>query len=168
MELVRVGLAWNPSRGRRRLGRLRPPVDLDLAAILLAGGDPVEVVYHEHLTSNDGAVRLLGDSIDGSAPGDDETITADLTRIDDSITEIAILVTCSSGQTFGEIIDAHCRILDAAGAEITDCPLAPATATGMVVGSFIRMADWGFREIAAAVSATHPVEALPQLPNLLA
>ncbi len=168
LEFARVGLSWDPARGRRWYGARRPAVDLNAAAILLHGTDPVEVVYHQQLTSTDGAVRLLGDSVNGEDEGDDEIITLDLSRVRAEVNAIAVVVTCYSGQTFADIENPRCRVVDAGGTEFAGYDLPAGRDTGMIVGIFTRTeGDWTFREIAAGITAAHPVEALPQLAPLL-
>ncbi|OXR42771.1 General stress protein 16U [Nocardia cerradoensis] len=168
VEFATVGLGWDPAHGRRWFGARRTAIDLNAAAVLLAGDNPVEVVYHQQLISADGAVRLLGDSVNGEDEGDDEIITVDLTRVRPEITAVAVVVTCYSGQTFADIDNARCRVTGADGTVLADRELGAGGDTGMVVGVFRRERDgWEFREIAAGITAAHPVEALPHLAGLL-
>ncbi|MCC3315448.1 TerD family protein [Nocardia africana] len=168
VEFATVGLGWDPTRGRRWFGARRTAIDLNAAAVLLAGDDPVEVVYHQQLISADGAVRLLGDSVNGEDEGDDEIITLDLTRVRPEITAVAVVVTCYSGQTFADIDNARYRVTAGDGTVIVDRELGTDGDTGMVVGIFRRgRHGWDFHEIAAGITAAHPVEALPHLAALL-
>ena len=168
LEFARVGLSWDPAHGRRWYGARRTAVDLNVAAILLRAADPVEVVYHQQLISADGAVRLLGDSVNGEDEGDDEIITLDLSRIRAEVSAVAVVVTCYSGQTFADIENPRCRVVDAAGTEFAGYDLPAGRDTGMIVGIFLRTAGgWTFREIATGITAAHPVEALPHLAPLL-
>lgn len=168
VEFATVSLGWDPARGRRWFGARRTAIDLNAAAVLLAGDDPVEVVYHQHLISADGAVRLLGDSVNGEDEGDDEIITLDLTRVRPEITGVVVVVTCYSGQTFTEVENARCRVTAGDGIVLADRDLGAGGDTGMVVGVFRRERHgWEFREIAAGIAAAHPVEALPHLAALL-
>ncbi|WP_063001478.1 TerD family protein [Nocardia mikamii] len=168
VEFATVGLGWDPAHGRRWFGARRTAIDLNAAAVLLAGDHPVEVVYHQQLISADGAVRLLGDSVTGEDEGDDEIITLDLTRVRPEITAVAVVVTCYSGQTFADIDNARCRVTGADGTVLADRELGVGGDTGMVVGVFRReRRGWEFREIAAGITAAHPVEALPRLAGLL-
>ncbi len=168
LEFARVGLSWDPARGRRWFGARRAAVDLNVAAILLRGDQPVEVVYHQQLTSADGAIRLLGDSVNGEDEGDDEIITLDLSRVRAEVSAIAVVVTCYSGQTFADIENPRCRIVDAAGIEFASYDLPAGRDTGMIAGIFRRTVDgWAFDEISTAITAAHPVETLPYLIPLL-
>ncbi|WP_227983933.1 TerD family protein [Nocardia spumae] len=168
LEFARVGLSWDPAHGRHWYGPRRSAVDLNASAVLLSGATAAEVVYHQQLISTDGAVRLLGDSVNGEDDGDDEIITLDLTRVRAEITAIAVIVTCYSGQTFADIDNGRCRILDAAGTELSGRDLPASGDTGMIVGLFTRTADgWHFREKVVGIEAAHPVEALPHLTPLL-
>lgn len=162
-----MALGWDPSQGRRWFHRGgNNAIDLNAAALLCGADRILDVVYHEQLLSQDGAVRHLGDSTDGEGEGDDESIFADLTRLTPEVTTVIFLVTSYSGQTFGEIENAFCRVLDPiADAEIIRYDLsAGGTYTGLVVGSVFRAADeWQFRPIGEGIQAGHPVEAVPHL-----
>ncbi|MEV5652165.1 TerD family protein [Nocardia sp. NPDC052254] len=167
LEFARVGLSWDPAHGRRWYGARRAAVDLNLAAVLLRGADAVEVVYHQQLISADGAVRLLGDSVNGEDEGDDEIITLDLSRIRPEVDTVAVLVTCYSGQTFADVDHPRCRIVDAVGTALADHDLSTRGETGLIAGIFRRGDEWTFRAADTAITAAHPVEALPYLTPLL-
>ncbi|AHH16162.1 putative stress response protein [Nocardia nova SH22a] len=168
LEFARVGLSWDPAHGRRWYGARRAAVDLNVAAVLLSDTEPLEVVYHQQLISADGAVRLLGDSVTGEDEGDDEIITLGLSRIRPEVNAVAVVVTCYSGQTFADVANPRCRIVDGAGAALADHDLSARAETGMIAGIFRRTGDgWTFRAVATGITAAHPVEALPQLPPLL-
>ncbi|MBF6328047.1 TerD family protein [Nocardia transvalensis] len=168
LDHVMFGLGWSPIERRRRFGRRTTEVDLNAAAVLCRGREPVEVVYHEQLGSADGAVRLHGDNLTGEGGGDDEAITVDLTRLSDSITTVVFLVTSYTGRPLNRV-PAACRLVDgSSGAELHRLALSACPHTGMVVAALIRTADgWQFHPIAASVPARHPVDALPTLPSHL-
>ncbi|MFF0501147.1 hypothetical protein ACFYU5_32440 [Nocardia aobensis] len=82
--------------------------------------------------------------------------------------EVRLMSGCYSGQTFADIDNARCRVTRADGTVLADRELGAGGDTGMVVGVFRRERHgWEFREVAAGISAAHPVEALPHLTGLL-
>ncbi len=128
LTAVRMGLGWR-SAPRRGLFRSRTrEIDLDASAVLFADQNPVDVVFFQHLVSNDGSLRHTGDNLVGGAGqgGDDEAILVDLARVPVHIDQIVFLVNSFTGQTFAEVQDAFCRLVD----ETTGQELARYTLTG--------------------------------------
>ncbi len=168
VDSLAMGLGWDAPRWRL-FGARPAAIDLNGAALLFDGEQLVEVVYHEHLASADGAVRLHGDNLTGDGPGDDEILTIDLARLPGRISGIALLVTCYTGQTFDEIRNGFCRVLDRrSGAEIVRHTLLRGPHTGMIMGLVLRTsAGWQYCEIAEGITAHHPIEALPHLTRYL-
>ncbi|MEV0295217.1 TerD family protein [Nocardia sp. NPDC050710] len=166
LAFVTMGLGWDPVGGRW-LGGGKPDIDLNAAAVLFAGESLVDVVYHEQLMSEDGSVRLLGDSTTGAGEGDDEVITVDLTRLTPTVTAVIFIVTSYSGQPFEQIGNAFCRLVDGMnGIEFARYELDGGHgATGFVMGTLTRSPRglWQYRPIAETMQAKHPVEAVPQL-----
>ncbi|CAM3646500.1 hypothetical protein SPPR111872_12450 [Sphingobacterium prati] len=62
-----------------------------------------------------------GDNLTGDGDGDDEQIIVDLAKIEDTATEICIVITIhdagSRGQNFGQVRNSFMRILDTASNE---------------------------------------------------
>ncbi|WP_157129326.1 TerD family protein [Nocardia amamiensis] len=171
LDYVRMALGWDPVRPRRRWFAARPAeIDLNAAALLFAADRLVDVVYHEQLSSNDGAVRHHGDSMTGEGKGDNEVITVDLTRIPPQVTTLIFLVTSYSGQTFDQIDNAFCRLVDKAGHEIARYDLSGGGShTGLVMGKLARaQSEWRFEAVGSPIRAQHPIEAIPQLTDIIA
>ncbi|WP_245649812.1 TerD family protein [Nocardia shimofusensis] len=167
LSLVTLGLGWDPA-DRARWTRGRKRIDLNAAAMLFAGHQLVDVVYHEQLFSQDGAVRLLGDSTDGEGDGDDEIITVDLTRITPVVTAVVFLMTSYTGQTMDEVQNSYCRLVDGVTGEVFAHYVLKDPAHGFLAGELVRgEAGWQYREIATAIDAQHPVEAIQQLDQYL-
>ncbi|MGK8557045.1 TerD family protein [Nocardia gipuzkoensis] len=165
LDHVTIALGWDPATPSRWFSR-RKDIDLNAAALLFAADRLVDVVYHERISSADGSVRLHGDSITGEGDGDDEVITADLTRIPSEVTTVLFLVTCYTGQTFEQIDNAYCRVIDSvADTQIARYDLTGGgDHTGLVLGR-VRRTDgvWHFDTVGKGVRARHPVEAVPLL-----
>ncbi|MEU2035860.1 TerD family protein [Nocardia amamiensis] len=169
LEHLRMALGWDPVR-RSLFGSNAKDIDLNAAALLFAEDRIADVVYHQQLNSRDGSVRHFGDSTTGEGKGDNEVIVVDLTRIPPQITTIIFLVTSYTGQTFDQIENAFCRVVDTvSGDEIARHDLSADTShTGLVMGKVSRTrASWRFEPIGEAVRAQHPVEAIPQMTRFL-
>ncbi|WP_330230339.1 TerD family protein [Nocardia sp. NBC_00508] len=170
LQFIRMALGWDPVR-RRGFGMRDRDIDLNASALVFAADRIMDVVYHEQLISRDGAVRHLGDSTTGEGKGDNEVITVDLTRLSEQATSMIFLVTSYSGQPFGQIDNAFCRMVDGASdTEIARYDLsAHGENTGMVMGRVLRTSGgWQFESICEGIRAQHPVEAVPQLAAFLA
>src|SRR5690606_3816409 len=89
-------------------------IDLDASAVLFAGNEPADVVFFQHLVSDDGSVRHTGDNLVGGAGqgGDDESILVDLARLPAHVDQVAFTVNSFTGQTFAEVQNAFCRLVD--------------------------------------------------------
>ncbi|MFF2809807.1 TerD family protein [Streptomyces sp. RGM 3693] len=115
LSVVRMGLGWQAARRKGFLARLTArEIDLDASAVLFAGQQPVDVVFFNHLVSDDGSVRHTGDNLVGGAGqgGDDESILVDLERVPVHVDQIVFTVNSFTGQTFQEVENAFCRLLD--------------------------------------------------------
>jgi tellurium resistance protein TerZ len=128
LSAVRMGLGWQAAP-RRGLFRSRTrEIDLDASAVLFAEKQPMDVVFFRHLVSDDGSVRHTGDNLVGGAGqgGDDEAILVDLQRVPVHVDQIVFTVNSFTGQTFAEVQNAFCRLVD----ETNGQELARYTLTG--------------------------------------
>ncbi|BDT86472.1 TerD family protein [Nocardia cyriacigeorgica] len=170
LEFVTMALGWDPAPGRFDPGRAVADIDLNASAFLFSDQVLFDVVFHEQLTSKDGAVRHLGDSTTGQGDGDNEVIVADLGRLSGDVTSIVYVVTSYTGQPLHVIDNAFCRMVDGvAGTEIVRVDLGHYASTGFVVGA-VALGDDGWRvhPIGEDISARHPSEALAHLARLMA
>ncbi|MDI5963160.1 TerD family protein [Streptantibioticus silvisoli] len=128
LSAVRMGLGWQAAPRRGLFGRRTREIDLDASAVLFAAGDLVDVVFFQHLISNDGSVRHTGDNLVGGVGqgGDDESILVDLQRVPVHVDQIVFTVNSFTGQTFAEVENAFCRLVD----ETNGQELARHTLTG--------------------------------------
>ncbi|MBZ4014866.1 TerD family protein [Streptomyces purpurogeneiscleroticus] len=129
LSVVRMGLGWQAAQRKGFLAKLAGAreIDLDASAVLFAGGQSVDVVFFQHLTSNDGSVQHSGDNlVGGTGQGDDESIAVDLRRVPANVDQIVFTVNSFTGQTFKEVQNAYCRLID----ENTGEELARYTLTG--------------------------------------
>lgn len=128
LTAVRMGLGWKAAQRRGLFGKRTQEIDLDASAVLFADKQPVDVVFFRHLVSDDGSVKHTGDNLVGGAGqgGDDEAIMVDLQRVPVHIDQIVFTVNSFTGQTFAEVENAFCRIID----ETTGQEMARYTLTG--------------------------------------
>jgi len=128
LTAVRMGLGWKAAPRRGLFGKRSKEIDLDASAVLFADKQPVDVVFFRHLVSDDGSVRHTGDNLVGGAGegGDDESIMVDLQRVPVHIDQIVFTVNSFTGQTFSEVENAFCRLVD----ETNGQELARYTLTG--------------------------------------
>ncbi|WP_030620493.1 TerD family protein [Streptomyces sclerotialus] len=129
LSTVRMGLGWQAAQRKGFFAKLAGAreIDLDASAVLFAGGQGVDVVFFQHLTSNDGSVQHSGDNlVGGTGQGDDESIAVDLRRVPANVDQIFFTVNSFTGQTFEEVQNAYCRLID----ESTGQELARYTLTG--------------------------------------
>jgi tellurium resistance protein TerZ len=114
LTAVRMGLGWQAAPRRGLFGSRTREVDLDASAVLFADRQPTDVVFFRHLVSDDGSVRHTGDNLVGGAGqgGDDEAILVDLQRVPVHVDQIVFTVNSFTGQTFAEVQNAFCRLVD--------------------------------------------------------
>ncbi|MEV0293500.1 TerD family protein [Nocardia sp. NPDC050710] len=162
VEYLKMAVGWDPAR-RSAFGSRSKDIDLNAAALLYADRSLVEVVYHEQLSSRDGAVRHHGDSTTGQGKGDNEVVTVDLTRLAPHVTAIALLVSCYTGQSFDRIGNGFCRLLDGTtDRELSRYDLGEAGPVSGFLMGVLHRGDrvWRYRSIEQGMAAGHPVEAV--------
>jgi tellurium resistance protein TerZ len=148
LSVVRMGLGWRAAP-RRGLFHRRRDIDLDASAVLFSVGQLADVVFFKHLTSNDGSVRHTGDNLVGGAgeEEDDESILVDLTKVPSAIDQIVFTVNSYTGQTFQEVEQAHCRLVDeVSGRELARYQLSGGGPhTGQVMAKVYRDGSGGWQ-----------------------
>jgi len=114
LSRVRMGLGWDAIKKRGLFGRAKSQdIDLDASALLFdAGGQLVDQVWFQQLTSKDGSVHHTGDNRTGAGDGDDESIKVDLTQVPANVATLVFTVNSFTGQNFSQIENAFCRLLD--------------------------------------------------------
>ena len=117
MTSISLGLGWDPVKPSgffsKMLGGGGNDIDLDASCILLDGDmNSVDLVWFRQLASRDGAIEHSGDNLTGEGDGDDETIHVDLQRLPGTIQHLVFTVNSFRGQTFDQVENAYCRILD--------------------------------------------------------
>ncbi|KVC70725.1 stress protein [Burkholderia ubonensis] len=152
---VSLGLGWDPVKPSgflsRMLGSGNDSIDLDASCIVLDGDyTPIDVVWFRQLESKDGSIEHSGDNLTGDGDGDDETIHVDLQRLPAKATHLVFTVNSFRGQTFDQVENAYCRILnETANKELARFNLAEkGRHTGVVMASLSRASGgWEFKAI---------------------
>ena len=116
LNRVIMGLGWDVAMRKGLFGtRPGPPVDLDSSCAMFdAQGQLVDTVWFGQLKSRDGSVVHTGDNRTGAGDGDDEQINVDLNAVPSNIKSLVFTVNSFTGQTFAQVENAYCRLLDAA------------------------------------------------------
>ena len=166
LSMVRMGLGWDPVKKRSMFGSREVEIDLDASAVMFADQQPVEIVFFNNLMAKDGSVQHLGDNRTGAGDGDDESIIVDLNRVPAHITSVVFIVTSYEGQTFEQVANAFCRLVDHTNnSEQVRYTLGGGGAfTGMVMAKVFRESgNWKLQAIGEGMQARTPIDAVPQL-----
>ena len=122
---VKLGLGWDVSQGQQEkkggfLGKLfgggtgGDSIDLDASCIMFdANKQAVDAIWFSQLKSKDGSIVHTGDNRTGAGDGDDEQIIVDLSRVPPQVKSLVFTVNSFTGQTFQQVANAYCRIVDA-------------------------------------------------------
>ncbi|MFI6844548.1 TerD family protein [Kitasatospora sp. NBC_00085] len=173
LTVVRMGLGWKAAPRRGLFGSRTRQIDLDASALLYAEKTPSDVVFFQHLESNDGSVRHTGDNlVGGSGAGeDDESILVDLVHVPAHITQVVFTVSSYTGQTFAEVQNAYCRLVDeSTGLELARYELAGGGPhTGQIMAKVFREASggWGMEAIGAPARGRTFQDLLPAIEPFL-
>ncbi|MBI4749220.1 MAG: TerD family protein [Acidobacteria bacterium] len=112
---VVMGLGWDAKKkgGFFGFGAKEQEIDLDASCLLFdQNKQVVDVVWFRQLRSRDGSIQHTGDNRTGQGEGDDEQIIVDLPRVPDYVQTIMFVVNSFTGQSFSEIENAFCRLVD--------------------------------------------------------
>ena len=144
LSMVRMGLGWDAVKKggffAKMLGGGGGEIDLDASCLVFAGSEVVDTVWFRKLASTDGSIRHSGDNRTGEGDGDDETIMVDLSRLPANVTGLIFTVNSFTGQTFDEVENATCRLVDEkSGKEICKYVLAQrGRHTGVYMAAMVR------------------------------
>jgi tellurium resistance protein TerD len=116
-----IGLGWDTNSSSTGSA-----FDLDASVFMLDQNKKLvsdqHLVFYNNLKSPDEAVEHTGDNLTGDGDGDDEQIKVDLTKADEKVSEICVVVTIhdaeSRRQNFGQVRNSFVRIFDAATNEV--------------------------------------------------
>jgi len=169
---VRMGLGWDARKAKGLFGKGKEKsIDLDASCLLFdAAGTLVDQVWFAQLASKDGSVRHTGDNRSGKGDGDDESLTVDLPAVTANVTTLVFVVNSYSGETFSEIQNASCRLVD----ETTNTEVARYDLTGsgphtaQIMAKVTRAGStWTMTALGAKTEGRTIKNMLPAVANLL-
>jgi tellurium resistance protein TerZ len=114
---VTMGLGWDAikSKGLFGFGAKTESVDLDASCVMFDENNrPVDIVWFRQLKSRDGSIVHTGDNRTGAGDGDDEQINVDLSSVPPQVKSLVFTVNSFTGQSFAQVQNAFCRILNSA------------------------------------------------------
>jgi tellurium resistance protein TerZ len=154
LRKVVMGLGWDVRKPKKMFGIFggdAPSIDLDASCLLFdANGGLFDQVWFRQLKSKDGSIVHTGDNLTGAGDGDDEQIIVELERLPAQAKTLVFTVSSFRGDTFDQIENAYCRLLDAAGnKELGRYDLSGSGPhTGQVMAKLVRGGDgWSFTAI---------------------
>lgn len=121
LSKIVMGLGWDakqaPSGGILKGlfggGGKSDAIDLDASCVLFDDQNKVvDTIYFGQLKSRDGSILHTGDNRTGAGDGDDEQIKVDLDKVPANVKSLVFTVNSFSGETFDQIENAYCRIVD--------------------------------------------------------
>ena len=153
LSQLTFGLGWDPLRAKKKglFGGLfsggAGSIDLDASCILLnKNGNVLDTIWFGQLKSRCGAVVHSGDNLTGEGDGDDEVIRVNMEKLSANVEYLAFTVNSFRGQTFNEVENAHCRVLDQNNQELARYQLTEqGSHTGIIIASLSRQnGSWDF------------------------
>lgn len=153
---IRFGLGWDPAKKKGFFGKLLgsgESIDLDASCVLLdKSGNELDTVWFRQLKSTDGSIVHSGDNRTGEGDGDDEVIIADLSRLPANVEFLVLTVNSFTGQTFNDVENAFCRVVDQQDKELAKYQLTEqGSHTAVIIASLRRSGgEWNFTALGNA------------------
>lgn len=120
LNKVVMGLGWDVKKSGGGLFKGMfgagggAPIDLDASCVMFNEQNKVaDTIWFRQLKSRDGSVVHTGDNRTGEGDGDDEQIIVDLTKVPANIKALIFTVNSFTSQTFDNVDNAYCRMVDA-------------------------------------------------------
>ena len=162
LQNICVGINWGAIEKKGFFGNTKKEaVDLDASCALYDDNkNLLEIVYFGKLRSSDGSIAHSGDDLTGDMGGDDgldnEIITVDFARLNQSCSYVAFVLNSFQGHDFGTIPFASIRIYEGTPTRLNEVFATFDIANGsgfaghvsMVMGVFYRKnSEWKFNAI---------------------
>jgi tellurium resistance protein TerZ len=146
---LHFGLGWDPVKKKGFWNALfsNNSIDLDASCLMLdENGKQIDVVWFAQLKSKCRAVTHCGDNLTGDGDGDDEVILVDLSKIPAEVEYLVFTVNSFRGQTFNDVENAFCRVLNQNNEELVRYELTEQGGhTGIVIATLKRNnGNWDF------------------------
>lgn len=152
---IAIALGWDPIKKKSGfLGSLfggdSGSIDLDASCVLLDNmGNDIDIVWFRKLKSSCTSVTHRGDNLTGDGDGDDEIIDVNLSTLPANVMHLAITVNSFQGQTFNEVDNAFCRVVNGTSSSDEICNYKlneQGSHTGILIASLTRDGDdWVFK-----------------------
>lgn len=159
LRKVVMGLGWDVRKPKKMFGIFggdAPSIDLDASCLMFdAGGALLDTIWFGQLRSKDGSIVHTGDNRTGAGDGDDEQIIVELAQAPAAARTLVFTVCSFRNDTFDQIENAYCRLVDAAGGkELARYDLSGSGPhTGQVMAKLVRDgAGWSFTALGERTS----------------
>jgi tellurium resistance protein TerZ len=148
LSQLQFGLGWDPVKKKGLFGSIfggNDSIDLDAGCVLLdAAGNKIDTIWFRKLKSSCGSVVHSGDNLTGEGDGDDEIIRVDLTKLPANVEYLAFTVNSFRGQSFNDVDNAFCRVVDQTNKELARYQLTEQGAhTGIIIASCAATTETG-------------------------
>ncbi len=142
LSQLQFGLGWDPVKKKGLFGSIfggNDSIDLDAGCVLLdAAGNKIDTIWFRKLKSSCGSVVHSGDNLTGEGDGDDEIIRVDLTKLPANVEYLAFTVNSFRGQSFNDVDNAFCRVVDQTNKELARYQLTEQGAhTGIIIAGTV-------------------------------
>lgn len=150
LSKLHFGLGWDPIKKgflSSLFGGITDSIDLDASCMMLdVNGKNIDEVWFCHLKSKCCSVIHSGDNLTGEGDGDDEVIKVDLTKLPFEVEYLVFTVNSFRGQTFNDVDNAFCRVLDQNNQELARYQLTEqGPHTGIIIATLKRNGgSWDF------------------------
>lgn len=153
LSKLHFGLGWDPIKKEKKgflsslFGGITDSIDLDASCMMLdVNGKNIDEVWFCHLKSKCRSVIHSGDNLTGEGDGDDEVIKVDLTKLPFEVEYLVFTVNSFRGQTFNDVDNAFCRVLDQNNQELARYQLTEqGPHTGIIIATLKRNGgSWDF------------------------
>lgn len=150
LSQLKFGLGWDPIKKKGFLGGMfggSDSIDLDAGCVLMdSTGKAIDTVWFRKLKSTCGSVVHSGDNLTGEGDGDDEVINVYLSKLPANVEYLAFTVNSFRGQSFNDVDNAFCRVVDQSNTELARYKLTEqGSHTGIVIASLQRNnGNWDF------------------------
>lgn len=167
-----MGLGWDAAKKKGFFGMFGGgggEIDLDASCLVFEGNNLTDVVWFRQLQSRDGLIQHSGDNRTGVGDGDDEVIKVNLASLKPSVTNLVFTVNSFRGQTFNEVENAFCRLLDEGGQEMARFNLGEkGSHTGLIMAKLSRSgSSWSLQALGVPSRGATFQEMLPDILRLL-
>lgn len=148
---LHFGLGWDPIKKKGLFSSLfgggNQAIDLDAGCVLMDNaGNTIDTIWFRKLQSSCGSVIHGGDNLTGEGDGDDEIINVNFSKLPSNVEYLAFTVNSFRGQSFNDVENAFCRVVEQTGKELARYELTEqGSHTGIVISSLRRsQGNWDF------------------------